>query len=63
MTTTTSRGRFYPLACRSAYCGRTECPSGCAELPALLEFKAWRQSTKAHQPDPVWSPTYWQPNA
>lgn len=51
--------RKYPMACRSAFCGRIECPSTCRALPALMEFKAWRDRTKAVCPDPIWSPIFY----
>lgn len=50
--------RIYPTCCTSAFCGRTEC-SGCPNLPVLTDFKAWRERTKATQPDPVWCPRVW----
>ncbi len=52
----TTDSRTYPTHCTSAYCGRTEC-EGCPLLPALQEFKAWRERTRATVADPIWSPT------
>jgi len=51
---------FYPIACQSAYCGKSDCPNTCKALPALQEFKAWRERTAAEQPDWIWSPTFWK---
>ncbi len=56
---TTPRDRFYPSACQSATCGRTEC-SGCPHAAALFEFHQWRKRTRAYQPDHIWSPTLWR---
>ncbi len=52
--------RIYPSACMSAYCGKTKCPPTCKYLPALQEFKAWKQRTKAKQADPVWAPSVYE---
>lgn len=49
--------RFFPISCRSFYCGETNCPATCSNLTA---FNAWKQRTKATQPDPICSPTCWQ---
>ena len=53
--------RWYPMACRSLYCGSTgaDC-AGCPELPAREAFEAWRRETQARQPDPIWSPGLWE---
>jgi len=48
--------RSYPISCRSAYCGRTDCPSDCPFLPELSEFKDWKARTNAKQLDPIWLP-------
>jgi hypothetical protein len=52
--------RFFPISCRSLYCGETNCPATCPNLPDLTAFNAWKHRTKATQPDPIWSPTCWQ---
>ena len=52
--------RTYPMPCRSLHCGEILCPATCPHLPELEAFKAWKQRTNAHQPDPIWSPTIWQ---
>lgn len=59
-TTTAARLRTYPMPCRSLYCGEILCPATCPHLPELEAFRAWKQRTNAHQPDPIWSPTIWQ---
>jgi hypothetical protein len=51
--------RAYPMACRSLYCGETNCPATCSELPALQEFKAWRSRTNA-QPISQWHPCIYE---
>jgi len=48
--------RVYPSACTSAFCGRLECPEDCPRLPALADFKAWREATQAVVADRVWCP-------
>jgi len=52
--------RFFPMPCRSLYCGKTTCPASCEHLPELQAFKAWQQRTSAHQPDPIWTPAAWR---
>jgi hypothetical protein len=56
--------RFYPINCRSMYCGETDADGAaclnCPNRPELDAFKEWRQRTKAVQPDPVWSPGAWR---
>lgn len=54
--------RVYPTSCTSAFCGRLDC-TGCKHLPALEEFKVWRERAKAVQEDPVWCPTVWAATA
>ena len=49
--------RVYPMACRSAFCGKTECPADCQYLPALKEFKKWVKDFDAVVEDEIWSPT------
>ena len=39
--------RIYPEACLSMYCGETVCPDKCQFLPALKEFKQWKQKYNA----------------
>lgn len=59
MTETMAReGRFYPLCCQSAYCGRSEC-LGCKFKHIRVEFDAWCEQTAAIRPDPIWCPTYY----
>lgn len=48
--------RIYPIACTSAYCGKTECPETCSNLPGLREFKAWKEGHAAEVTDPIWCP-------
>lgn len=56
--------RFYPMSCRSMYCGETDNNSAwcmnCSNRPELDAFKEWQRRTKAVQPDPIWSPGAWQ---
>ena len=52
--------RMYPIDCTSAFCGNCNCPSDCKYKSALDEFKAWRERTKAIQPDPIWNPSFWK---
>lgn len=54
-----SESRFYPMSCRSAYCGRSDC-SGCPNEPVLQEFNDWKEKHKAIRPDPTWSPSYYE---
>lgn len=54
-----SRTRFYPMPCRSLYCGETTCPETCPHQQELQAFQQWRQQTNAYQPDPIWCPTAW----
>ena len=49
--------RVYPVACRSAYCGKTECPKDCQFLPALTNFKEWVKNYDAVVEDEIWCPT------
>lgn len=58
--TTMPEKRFFPISCRSAYCGETTCPATCSNLPELTAFNAWKRRTGATQLDPIWSPTCWQ---
>lgn len=51
--------RVYPTECTSAYCGRTECPADCRNLPTLREFNAWREATGAVREDETWCPRIW----
>lgn len=50
--------RRYPSCCTSAFCGAEFC-DGCAELPHLQAFNAWKERTAAVQPDPIWDRGRW----
>lgn len=54
------RVRRYPACCTSAYCGDggEGCPT-CPNYPRLVEFRRWREATKAVQTDRIWSPSFW----
>lgn len=39
------------------YCGETECPETCSNLPVLQEFQQWVADNNAVVKDPVWCPT------
>jgi len=58
--TTEDRGRRYPAACMSEFCGKgsESCPE-CRYYPPLREFKEWRDRTGAICLDPVWSPEFY----
>jgi hypothetical protein len=49
--------RVFPTCCTSMYCGETECPTACSNLPVLQEFKQWVADNNAVVKDPVWCPT------
>lgn len=48
--------RAYPQGCRSAVCGRGECPAECPRRRELAAFKEWVEVAAAAPVDRVWSP-------
>jgi hypothetical protein len=52
--------RFYPMSCRSLYCGEVSCPANCSSLPELTEFKRWKERTGATIKDPIWGSTCYE---
>lgn len=51
--------RLYPTCCTSNYCDKIDCPTTCANLQKLQEFKAWKKRTNAVCADPIWSPNFY----
>ena len=54
--------RRYPIACTSAYCGKSPsfgCDARCPHYTSLQDFNAWRRDNNAVCADPIWSPNFY----